>query len=224
MHALISYDDTLNDQDALMLARVLKRAGAELSLAYVRHAVLQSPDDEELDHREAQSLLDRGARWLDDLDVARRVVVSGSTGEGLAQLAHATGAEMIVFGSDYRTPAGHVSPGRSAQRLLEGGRTALALAPAGYRTRGEARVEAIGVLPSGDRAVLETASSLAERFEGIVVAATRGVDLLVVGSREEAAEGRTLLSSRAMAAVEAASCPVIVLARGVPLVPALSLV
>ena len=223
MHALISYDDTLNDQDALMLGKVLAGTGAELTLAYVRHAVLESPDHEELQHREAEALLDRGARWLDEPDVARRVIVSAGTGDGLARLAEREQADVIVFGSDYRTPAGHVSPGRAAHRLLEGGRTAVALAPAGYRARGRQVIDAIGVLPSRDGAVLETASMLAERLEAILVSAAHGVDLLVVGSREEAAEGRTLLSSRSLAAVEEATCPVLVLARGVPLAPSLAL-
>ena len=35
--AIVSYDDTHNDHDALMLGRVLAAAGAELTLAYVRH-------------------------------------------------------------------------------------------------------------------------------------------------------------------------------------------
>ena len=36
--AIVSYDDTPNDYDALMFARVLAEAGAEPILAYVRHA------------------------------------------------------------------------------------------------------------------------------------------------------------------------------------------
>ena len=35
--AIVSYDDTHNDHDALILGRVLAEAGAELTLAYVRH-------------------------------------------------------------------------------------------------------------------------------------------------------------------------------------------
>ena len=47
-HAIISYDDTPNDHDALMLGRVLRDAGAKLSLAYVRHAHQARPDREQL--------------------------------------------------------------------------------------------------------------------------------------------------------------------------------
>src|SRR5690349_10088430 len=85
--AIVSYDDTLNDHDALMLGRVLADAGASLTLAYVRHTTQAQRDREELEEHEADALLERGARWLGDLDVERRVVVSASTGEGLKWLA-----------------------------------------------------------------------------------------------------------------------------------------
>ena len=111
---IVSYDDTLNDHDALALGRVLATAGAELELAYVRHTTQSERSREELEEHEAEALLERGARWLGDLDVARRVVVSASTGEGLGWLAEQEDAQIIVFGSDYRTPAGHVQPGKSA--------------------------------------------------------------------------------------------------------------
>ena len=85
--AIVSYDDTHNDHDALMLGRVLAEAGAELTLAYVRHTTASSREREELEESEAQALLERGARWLEDLEVERRVVVSPSTGDGLKLLA-----------------------------------------------------------------------------------------------------------------------------------------
>src|ERR1700730_17899221 len=121
LKTIVSYDDTLNAHYALSLGRVLAKAGATLELAYVRHTTQSERAREELAGHEAEALLERGARWLGALDVPRRVVVSASTGEGLAWLAEEEGADVIVFGSDYRTAAGHVEPGRSAQRLIEGG-------------------------------------------------------------------------------------------------------
>src|SRR5215470_9600028 len=103
--AIISYDDTPNDHDALMLGRVLADAGAELTLAYVRHTMQSESAREHLEEHEAESLLERGARWLGDLDVERQVVVSASTSEGLRWLAAHDEADIIVFGSDYRTAA-----------------------------------------------------------------------------------------------------------------------
>ena len=217
-HAIVSYDDTPNDHDALMLGRILGEAGARLTLAYVRHTTQTQRAREELEEHDAEALLERGARWLEASDVERRVVVSASTGQGLAWLAEEENADIIVFGSDYRTAAGHVALGRSVQMLLEGGRAALAIAPANYRSRHTPEINTVGVLtaPSNDDAI-ETARTLAERFGATLTHNQRGVDLLVVGSRPEAPEGRVMISSQAQNTIEEANSPVLVLARGLPL-------
>ena len=217
-HAIVSYDDTPNDHDALMLGRILGEAGARLTLAYVRHTTQTQRAREELEEHDAEALLERGARWLEASDVERRVVVSASTGQGLAWLAEEEDADIIVFGSDYRTAAGHVALGRSVQMLLEGGRAALAIAPANYRSRRTPEISTVGVLtaPSNDDAI-ETARGLAERFGATLTHNQRGVDLLVVGSRPEAPEGRVMISSQAQNTIEEANSPVLVLARGLPL-------
>ena len=44
--AIISYDDTPGDHDALMLGRIRADAGAWLTLAYVRHATQSEPAQE----------------------------------------------------------------------------------------------------------------------------------------------------------------------------------
>lgn len=215
--AIVSYDGTLNDEDALGLASELRAAGLDLILAYVRHATLAAPGREELEEHEAGELLERGARWLDDLDVERRVIVHASTGEGLRVLAEQTDAQLIVFGSDYRTAAGHVMPQASAQRLLEGGHTSIAIAPAGYGATREHAIHTVGLLADpDDHAAIDTANRLASQYEAGVTASLEGVDLLIVGSRPEAEEGRVLVSARSQNAIENASCPVLVVARGVP--------
>jgi nucleotide-binding universal stress UspA family protein len=216
--AIVSYDDTLNDHDALMLGRVLAQAGAELTLAYVRHTTQTERAREELEEHEAQALLERGARWLGDLSVQRRVVVSASTGEGLRWLADEEEAEIIVFGSDYRTAAGHVAPQHSAQTLLEGGRAAIAIAPGNYRSDREPRIGWIGVLAApGDDAAICTARELATQLGAHLTRDEHGVDMLVVGSRAEAPEGRVMISAQAQNAIENAACPVLVVPRGVTL-------
>jgi hypothetical protein len=210
-HAIISYDDTPNDQDALVLGQLLARAGARLTLAYVSHR----GDGE--DHA-AWDLLERGALWLDELayHVDRRVVVSAATGEGLKWLALQECADVIVFGSDYRTAAGHVSPGRSAQALLEGGPAALAIAPADYRERGDGAIRTIGLLADpGDDATLGTARELAGALGATLTRDEPRVDLLVVGSRSEAPHGHVLITAAAFNAIENATCPVLIVARGV---------
>jgi hypothetical protein len=213
---IISYDDTLNDHDALALGRLLGATGARLVLAYVRHTTEVEHTREELQEHEAEALLERGARWLGDLDVQRRVVVSASTGQGLSWLAEHEAAAIVVFGSDYRTAAGHVSPQRSTQVLLEGGPAAVAIAPANYRSRRELGLSTIGLLADPrDTGATETARELAERVGATVTHEPRHADLLIVGSRPEAPNGRVMISSQAWNAIENATCPVLVLPHGV---------
>jgi nucleotide-binding universal stress UspA family protein len=215
--AIISYDDTLNDHDALALGRVLATVGAKLELAYVRHTTQSNRSREELDQSQAEALLERGARWLDNLDVARRVVMSASTGDGLAWLAAEENADIVVFGSDYRTAAGHVDPGTSARRLLEGGSAAVAIAPANYRAHREATIRTIAII-AGDPAARQTANELADRLGALVVSAPAAkMDLLIVSSRPEASEGRVMISSQAANAIEDATVPVLVVPRGKPI-------
>jgi nucleotide-binding universal stress UspA family protein len=217
-NTIISYDDTLNDQDALALARVLADAGASLTLAYVRHRNRTEQSREQLEGHAAETLLERGARWLGDLDIDRRVVVHASTSEGLQALAEEQHADLLVFGSDYRTAAGHIAPQSSTQRMLDGGSTAVAVAPANYRSRVSHGIDTIGVITAGhDHAAIETAHLLAERVGATVVDRYVGVDLLIVGSRAEAPEGRVMVSSSALNRIEESIAPVIVVAKGVPI-------
>jgi nucleotide-binding universal stress UspA family protein len=211
--AIISYDDTPGDHDALMLGRTLADAGASLTLAYVRHCIHGDCSREQLEESEAEALLGRGAQRLDRHGVETRVVVSASTPEGLLRLAEQEAADIIVFGSDYRTPPGRVAPQHSTQRLLESSPAAVAIAPADYL---ESRIHRIGVLAvAGDDATLATARSLADSFGAALTRDERQVDLLVVGSRIEAPHGRVMLSAQAQNEIEGARCPVLIVPRGV---------
>jgi len=214
--AIISYDDTPGDHDALMLGRILADAGADLTLAYVRHCAQSERSQEAVEEREAETLLQRGADWFSGLRVDARVVISPSTPEGLRGLAEKEEADILVFGSDYRTAPGHVAPQHTTQALLEGGSTAVAIAPAGYHGQWAPRVRRIGVLAiPGDDATLATARSLADSFGATLTRDEHQVDLLVVGSRLEASPGRVLISAQAQNEIENATCPVLVLPHGV---------
>jgi nucleotide-binding universal stress UspA family protein len=216
--AIVSYDDTPNDQDALMLGRVLARAGVDLTLAYVRHTTQAERAREELEEHEAEALLERGAHALDGLEVERRVLVSASTPEGLRWLAEEEGVDILVFGSDYRTPPGHVALQHSSERLLDGGPVAIAIAPADYRSEHEPRIGTIGLLAApGDDAALDTARELADHLGARVARDEHQVDLLVVGSRSEAPEGKVMVSASSQRAIEDAAAPVLAVGRGVPL-------
>ncbi|HET9163785.1 MAG TPA: universal stress protein [Solirubrobacterales bacterium] len=208
---IVSYDDTDNDRDALALGRLLAFSGADLSLAYVRHS-----QGGALEQKEAEELLERGAEAVGAPDMARHVIVNPGTSVGLAELAEREGADVIVFGSEYRTADGLVKPGISAHKLLLGGPAAIAVAPAGLRDRPSAGVQTIGILDEGDDAARATAESLAKAL-GAGVADFKGspVDLLVVGSRPESPQGKVTLSASSDYAVEAATYPVLVVPRGV---------
>src|SRR5947209_685204 len=140
---IVSYDGTPNDDDALALGRILGQGGHSLALAYVRHSREFDPRREEVAAHDAQRRLESGANMLGDPGVERYVVVHPSTWVGLAELAGQTGASVIVFGSDYRTPPGRVSPGTTAQHLLEGGPVGVAVAPAGLRADPTATINTI---------------------------------------------------------------------------------
>ena len=98
---IVSYDDTDNDRDALALGRLLAFSGAELSLAYVRHSFGGA-----LEQKEAEELLARGAASVGAPEMARHVIVNPGTSVGLTELAEREDADVIVFGSEYRTAPG----------------------------------------------------------------------------------------------------------------------
>src|SRR5436305_7888488 len=112
---IVSYDGTSDDDAALALGKLLARSGASLALAYVRHSREFDSRREELAQHDAERRLQQGALWLGDTEVPQHIMVNASTWEGLAQLAAAEQASVIVFGSDYRTPPGAVAPGTTAQ-------------------------------------------------------------------------------------------------------------
>ena len=149
---IVSYDGTANEDDAVALGRVFADAGADVSLAYVRHTEDSVGD--------TQGILSRGLQLLGDPNAATHVVTDRSTPEGLAALAEREQADVIVFCSDSHTAKGHVSIGNSAQRLLEGGRTAVAIAPVDFAET-SAQVTRVVAVGDGDGGARETAESLA---------------------------------------------------------------
>src|SRR5271155_6081058 len=142
---IVPYDGTANEQDAITLGRLLGGAGGEISLAYVRHNPETDSVREEIAQAEAQSVLDQGVELLGTPSAKRHVVIDRSTPQGLAALAEREGADVIVFCSDSHTAKGHVSIGNSAQRLLEGGRTAIAIAPVDLAEQGDAVAQIVAV-------------------------------------------------------------------------------
>ncbi len=213
---IVSYDGTANEQDAIALGRLLAGAGGEVSLAYVRHTPETDSVREEIAQAEAQNILDQGVELLGNPTATRHVVTDRSTPQGLAALAEREAADVIVFCSDSHTAKGHIAVGNSAQRLLEGGRTAIAIAPVDLaehlQSNAVTQVVAVGDADGGAR---ETAEALAGALGASVApVANEQADLLVIDSRPDTEAGRVSLSSSAAHLIETATSPVLVVPRG----------
>jgi nucleotide-binding universal stress UspA family protein len=220
--AIISYDGTVNDDDALGLGQMLAPAGFSLALAYVRHAREFDPRREELAQHDAEQRLDRGAALLGDPDIARHIVLGASTGERLGALAAGEQASLIIFGSDYRTSPGHVEPGTSAQYLMDGGTVPVAIAAAGLRTDSEQPVRGIAVPIAGvvNDVARQTARALADLLGASIVESPNDpVDLIVVGSQPGATPGHIVIGGDVRAELARARSSVLVLPAEVPLLP-----
>lgn len=203
---IVSYDGTANEDDAIALGRIFGQAGAEVALAYVAHTNDSAGD--------TQSVLNRGLELLGNPNAKGHVVTDRSTPEGLAALAEAEGADVVVFCSDSHTAKGHVSIGNSAERLLNGGRVAVAIAPVDLaeRTTAISQIVAVG---DGDGGARETAKALASALGAqISPVANEETDLLVIDSRADSEQGRISISSSAGHLVEIARSAVLVLPRG----------
>jgi hypothetical protein len=206
---IVSYDGTANEDDAVALGRLLGKGGAQVALAYVRHTADSVGD--------TQGILNRGLSLLGDPNAQTHIVTDRSTPDGLAALAESEQADAIVFCSDSHTAKGHISIGNSAQRLLQGGRTAVAIAPVDFaeRTRAIDRIVAVG---DGDGGARQTAETLAAALGADVVpVAGEDTSLLVVDSRADAPSGVVLISASSEHLIEIATSAVLVLPRnGVP--------
>ena len=216
---IVSYDGTNNEDDAIALGRILRGAGAEIALGYVRHTHEPEPGREILAQHEAETLLQRGTELLGAGAVACHVVSDRSTPEGLRALAEREGADLIVFCSDSHTAPGHVSVGNSAQRLLDAGRFAIGIASAGLADAERAIARIAATEDATDPSAQQTARALADALGADVIPATKGhgADVLVVGSRPEAGRGQVALSAAAQNLIEDDARAVLVVPRGVAL-------
>jgi nucleotide-binding universal stress UspA family protein len=203
---IVSYDGTANEDDAIALGRIFGQAGAEVALAYVAHTNDSAGD--------TQNVLNRGVELLGIPNAAAHVVTDRSTPDGLAALAASEGADVVVFCSDSHTAKGHVSIGNSAERLLNGGRVAVAIAPVDLAERGSAISQIVGV-GDGDGGARETAEALASALGAQVSpVANEQTDLLVIDSRADADQGKISISSSANHLIEISRSAVLVLPRG----------
>ena len=209
---IISYDGTPNDDDALALGKLLAETGSSVALAYVRHSREFDPKREELAQYDAEQRLAHGEDLI-GIPVTKHVVVGAATGEVLGELAAQQGASIIVFGSDYRTPPGRAEPGTSAQRLIDGGPVAIAVAAAGVRAKQDSAIGKIAVPFAGsvnDDARATAASLAAALGAEVVDAHAEGLDLIVVGSQEGAQKGRVVVAGEVRNELSSARSSVLV--------------
>ena len=217
---IVSYDGTPNDDDAIALGKALSATGARMALAYVRHTREFDPKREELAQHDAQRRLNTGLQLLGDDSIPTHVVFSASTEDALAELAAGEGAQLIVFGSDYRTSPGRAEPGNTAQRLLDAGSpVAIAIAAAGFRARMDRPIASIAASTRDiDPDVGATVGTVAPKFGATVTTVDREpADLIIVGSAPGAAPGRIALAGATRSMLNSANGSVIVLAAGTPL-------
>jgi hypothetical protein len=212
IRAIVSYDGSDNDHDAVALGRVLWGAGAVVDLAYVRHTAEPQRSREAIAREQAARMLAAGAVLLGAPGAGTHVALNASTPEGLGTLASFLDAQLIVFGSEYRTPIGHVRPQPSALRLLDGGPTAIAVAPAGMRNWNDARLEALREIGYDDGAgAAGTAESLAAALGGSTSPDWQTADLFVLGSRAEG--DRIELPAATAQRIEDATLPILAVSK-----------
>lgn len=211
---IVSYDGTHNEDDAVAFGRIFAQAGAEVSLAYVRHSAEQEAGEEALADHEAEELLTRGAALLGGREAGRHVVTDRSTPEGLRKLAGQVGAQAVVFCSDSHTAKSHIAIGNSARRLLEGGSLAVGIAPAGLAQEPQ-RLQLIAYSGDDPAAQASAESLAAATGASLTSVADESADLLVIASRPEVEQGQVAISAAAENLIEGvARCPVLVVPRG----------
>lgn len=172
--------------DALALGSLLCRAlDAEPVLVHVHPAAFNFPGPGNVDaewsaylHGEAEKVLAiAGQEMVSDYgwsDVRTVVAAHRSSGQGLAEVASAENADMVVIGSAPGARPGVFQIGSTADKLLHGSPVPVAVAPSGYRRDAPDR---IGKVVVGFRNTPESVQALGK---GAEIAETAGVPLLVL--------------------------------------------
>jgi len=121
-------------------------------------------------HRAAEQVLDGTRKLIGDVEprTEYRILASSSAAHGLHDLAEEVGASVIVVGSQHAGPEQRLFAGSTADRLLSGSHSPIAVAPSGLRERKRPALTHIGVgyidTPEA-RAALDLAARLARRTD-----------------------------------------------------------
>ena len=141
MKVIVGFDGSAESRDALALAKqIVEPAAAELHVAAVLW--VDDPDD----HRErCERLFSQARSELGPQRFLEHPIRDVSAPKALHELAVAESADLVVLGSTHRGTAGRVVFGSVAERLLQGGPCAVAVAPKGFGRRPHTGFDLIGV-------------------------------------------------------------------------------
>jgi nucleotide-binding universal stress UspA family protein len=182
---IIGYQDTPQGEDALalgaLLAETLRVRPVAATVPLIAtilpwsDRLMSESDLETALYLETKQPFAAVRDRLGALDPETRAIAARSPAAALYELASEEQALLIVVGSTHRGPLGRVLPGSVGQALLHGGPCAVAVAPRGYATRDERRLQRLGVAFDGSAeawAAFETAVKLAERRHAILTVVT----------------------------------------------------
>jgi nucleotide-binding universal stress UspA family protein len=224
---VVGIDGTPRGEDAVAFATVLARVlETGLLLAYI-----YGPEETLAD---AHALLDPRRDALTGVAAEVTAYADASPARGLARVATARNADIVVVGSSHRAGIGLVVPGSTGERLLHDSSRAVAVVPTYWRSRHTEPLVRIGCgydgsLQSG--AALATATALTERTAGELdvvdaiagddsarelIARSRELDLLVLGSRGKTPINAVLTGSVSSHVIREAACPVLVVTHDAP--------
>ena len=224
---VVGIDGTPRGEDAVAFATVFARmVGTGLLLVYI-----YGPEETLAD---AHALLDPRRDAIGDVPVEITAYADHSPARGLARVAAARNADVVVVGSSHRAGMGLVFPGGTGERLLHDSDRAVAIVPAYWRSRHAGPPVRFGCGYDGSaqsEAALATATALTQIASGeldvvdsatdptyALVAHSHELDLLVLGSRGKGPVNAAVTGSVSTHVIREAACPVLVVTHNPPLV------
>jgi nucleotide-binding universal stress UspA family protein len=140
-NVLVGVDRHTGGRDAAALAMQLVAPDGKLTLAYVypgdsRLRRTSSPDYRAVEERRATELM-ASTRERMGITAELRATEAASPGRGLADLADAIGADLLVVGSSHHGRLGRILLGDDTRGALDCAPCVVAVAPAGYATRSD---------------------------------------------------------------------------------------
>jgi nucleotide-binding universal stress UspA family protein len=165
---LTGVDGTESGRDAVTLAAVLARSTRSPLIVVAVYPdggrSGANGDGRDIASATLEATRERLGELFGDVTADFRPVASSSPARGLAEAGEAEGARMVVVGSHRSGVIGRVASGGTAERLLHGASSPVAVAPRGYRKRNVGALKHVGVAfvdtPEGQEA-LRVATELA---------------------------------------------------------------